>query len=99
MYITVIVSHAIPSFRTDKKMFGVPLSVNVSQTGQALPLSIQHAFQHLRENGGLEIKGLFRKAASKARVDHLKEINEAEPGMFSLVRYIVCGLCCCNKLL
>lgn len=66
--------------KTDKRMFGVPLAVNVAHTGRALPVSIQCAFQQLRENGGLDVKGLFRRAASKAKVDQLKEINEANPG-------------------
>lgn len=64
----------------DKRTFGVPLSVNIRNTGQALPPAILHAIQHLRENGGLETKGVFRRAAAKAKIELLKVINEANPG-------------------
>lgn len=66
-------------------MFGVPLSVNIRNTGQALPPAILHAIQHLRENGGLETKGLFRRAAAKAKIELLKVTNEANPGKWSYV--------------
>ena len=65
---------------SDKRMFGMPLSVNIRNTGQALPPSILHAIQHLRENGGLETKGIFRRAAAKAKIELLKVTNEANPG-------------------
>ncbi len=35
----------------DKKVFGVPLSVNVRRTGQVLPTSILSAMDHLRQAG------------------------------------------------
>ena len=63
-------------------MFGVPLSVNIRNTGQALPPAILHAIQHLRENGGLETKGVFRRAAAKAKIELLKVTNEANPGKY-----------------
>lgn len=38
----------------DKKVFGVPLLLNVSQTGCALPQAILDAMRHLRKNGKLK---------------------------------------------
>ena len=73
-------SHTPPP--SDKRMFGVPLSVNIRNTGQALPPAILHAIQHLRENGGLETKGVFRRAAAKAKIELLKVTNEANPGKY-----------------
>lgn len=35
----------------DKKVFGVPLLLNVSQTGCALPQAILDAMRYLRKNG------------------------------------------------
>ena len=37
----------------DKRMFGVPLCVNVRQTGKALPNAILHAMTHIKDAGGL----------------------------------------------
>ena len=65
-------------------MFGVPLSVNIRKTGQALPPAIFHAIQYLRDTGGLDTKGLFRRAAAKAKIDLLKVINEANPGRYQV---------------
>lgn len=64
----------------DKRMFGVPLSANVRHIGQALPPLILHAMQYLRENDRLKSLGLFRRGASKSRVDLLREVAEADPG-------------------
>ena len=61
-------------------MFGVPLSANVRQMGQALPPVILSAMQYLREKDRLKCLGLFRRAASKARLDMLREVIEADPG-------------------
>ena len=36
---------------TDKRVFGVPLSVNVRRYGQALPKNILYAMKYLRETG------------------------------------------------
>ena len=65
---------------SDKRMFGVPLSVNIRNTGQAVPPAILNAIQHLRDSGGLETKGLFRRAAAKVKIELLKVTNEANPG-------------------
>lgn len=64
----------------DKRVFGVPLSVNVRTTGQALPPVIYHAMDYLRTDDRMELLGLFRRAASKARVEILKEVAESDPG-------------------
>lgn len=37
----------------DKKVFGVPLLLNVSQTGCALPQAILDAMRYMRKNGKL----------------------------------------------
>jgi hypothetical protein len=69
-----LLSHA------DKRLFGVPLSVNVRNTGQALPPVILNAMEYLRKDDRMNLLGLFRRAASKARVDMLREVAEANPG-------------------
>ena len=66
----------------DKRVFGVPLFVNVRNTGQALPPVISHAMDYLRADNRMELLGLFRRAASKARVDLLKEVAESDPGKY-----------------
>ena len=71
-------------------MFGVPLSVNIRNMGQALPPAILHAIKHLRETGGLETKGIFRRAAAKAKIELLKVTNEANPGAWTCGRVCVC---------
>lgn len=89
----------------DKKVFGVPLLLNVSQTGCALPQAILDAMRYLRKNGtticcskigfkiltylGLASKGIFRKTAYRSRVSTLKELIETNPGMLSVQYYIV----------
>lgn len=65
----------------DKRVFGVPLSANIRQYGQALPPVIMNALKYLREGERLKLLGLFRRAASKARVDMLKEMADADPGL------------------
>lgn len=65
---------------TDKRVFGVPLSVNVRYTGQALPPVILNAMEYLRGDERMKLLGLFRRAASKARVYMLREVAEADPG-------------------
>ncbi|XP_065884812.1 rho GTPase-activating protein 7-like isoform X2 [Dysidea avara] len=62
----------------DKKVFGVPLLLNIIKTGCALPKTILHAISYLRKNG-LTTKGIFRKAAYRSRVSSLKELTEANP--------------------
>lgn len=63
-----------------RKVFGLCLSSNVHLRGKALPPAILHAMEHLKQKANLETKGLFRRAASKAKVDILKERVEENPG-------------------
>lgn len=56
------------------------LSTNVRQSGQSLPPAILHAIKYLQEEDNLETTGLFRRAASKAKVDMLKDLVEENPG-------------------
>lgn len=39
----------VPDYK-DRNVFGVPLTVNVQRTGQALPQSIQQAMRYLRNH-------------------------------------------------
>ena len=64
-----------------KRVFGVSLSANVRQTGQPLPPTILHAIDFLNQENNLETTGVFRRAASKAKVDSLKELMESNPGI------------------
>jgi len=58
----------------------VSLAANVRQTGQALPPTIHHAIDYLNQDSSLETMGLFRRAASKAKVEVLKELMEEDTG-------------------
>lgn len=60
-------------------MFGVPLLANVREGGHALPSPILAGFEYLRKNGGLQTSGLFRRGASKSKLEGLKLITEANP--------------------
>lgn len=62
-----------------KRLFGVPLAVNVRHTGQALPPLILNAMDYMRKEERMTILGLFRRAASKARVEMLREVAEDSP--------------------
>ena len=91
-----------------KKVFGVPLLLNIIKTGCALPKTILHAISYLRKNGrliifintfvtklshqGLTTKGIFRKAAYRSRVSSLKEQTEANPGIICNGNYFI--ICC-----
>ena len=66
---------------TDKSVFGVPLLTNVQRTGRALPPSILAALHYLTQGSGLDTKGLFRRGASKAKIDGLKLLTEANPDL------------------
>ena len=62
-------------------MFGVPLLTNVQRSGKALPPSILAAIDYLTQNSGLETSGLFRRGASKAKIDGMKLLTEANPDL------------------
>ncbi len=70
-----------PTPHTDKSVFGVPLLTNVQRTGRALPPSILAALHYLTQGSGLDTKGLFRRGASKAKIDGLKLLTEANPDL------------------
>jgi len=67
------------SLSPDKAVFGVPLMTNVKRSGRTLPPSILAAIDHLINHSGLETSGLFRRGASKAKIDGLKLLLEANP--------------------
>lgn len=60
----------------DKSMFGVPLSVTVQRTAEALPKPILAAMHYLRQSA-LDQVGLFRKSGVRSRIAKLKELCEA----------------------
>ena len=60
----------------DKSMFGVPLSVTMQRTGEALPRPLLAALHFLR-NSALDHIGLFRKSGVRSRITKLKELCEA----------------------
>lgn len=60
----------------DKSMFGVPLSVTVQRTAEALPKPILSALHYLRQSA-LDQVGLFRKSGVRSRIAKLKELCEA----------------------
>ncbi|XP_068134709.1 rho GTPase-activating protein 7 isoform X2 [Hyperolius riggenbachi] len=64
----------VPDYK-DKNVFGVPLTVNVQRSGQALPQCIQQAMRYLRSQC-LDQVGLFRKSGVKSRILALREISE-----------------------
>ena len=57
-------------------MFGVPLSVTVQRTAEALPKPILSAMHYLRQSA-LDQVGLFRKSGVRSRIAKLKELCEA----------------------
>ncbi|KAJ6668599.1 hypothetical protein lerEdw1_012081 [Lerista edwardsae] len=68
----------VPDYK-DRNVFGIPLTVNVQRTGQALPQSIQQAMRYLR-NHCLDQVGLFRKSGVKSRIQALRQMNECSTG-------------------
>ena len=57
-------------------MFGVPLSVTMQRTGEALPRPLLAALHYLRQSA-LDHIGLFRKSGVRSRITKLKELCEA----------------------
>lgn len=60
----------------DKSIFGVPLSVMIQRTGEALPHPILAALHYLRQSA-LDQVGLFRKSGVRSRITRLKDACEA----------------------
>ncbi|CAL1573377.1 unnamed protein product [Knipowitschia caucasica] len=69
------------------RVFGVPLLVNMQQTGEPLPPSVLRAMVYLR-NECLDQMGLFRKSGLKSRIQALREQLESGPDQLSFS-----GLC------
>ncbi|XP_052792367.1 uncharacterized protein LOC128226503 isoform X2 [Mya arenaria] len=67
----------VPDYR-DKNVFGVPFSVMIQRTGQALPQCILHAMRYLRRTSG-DAVGIFRKPGVRARIQKLRNDIEANP--------------------
>ncbi|XP_061904850.1 rho GTPase-activating protein 7 isoform X2 [Entelurus aequoreus] len=61
-----------------RRVFGVPLLVNVQQTGEPLPPSILRALVYLKTEC-LDQVGLFRKSGLKSRIQYLREMLESSP--------------------
>lgn len=47
--------------------------------------------EYLRQDDRMNLLGLFRRAASKARVEILREVAEANPG--TAMQYVIKGAC------
>ena len=80
LFVCCCVVYLFVCLPSDKSVFGVPLAANVRRYGHALPPVVLNALQYLRGGERMQLLGLFRRAASKARVDRLKEMAEADPG-------------------
>lgn len=65
-----------------RRVFGVPLLVNMQQTGEPLPPSVLRALVYLR-NDCLDQVGLFRKSGVKSRIQTLRDQVESEPEQVS----------------
>ncbi|KAM9846857.1 rho GTPase-activating protein 7 [Aulostomus maculatus] len=61
-----------------RRVFGVPLLLNVQQTGEPLPPSILRALVYLRGDCVDQV-GLFRKSGLKSRIQYLRELVESDP--------------------
>lgn len=61
----------MPDYK-DKKIFGVPLILNLQRSGQTLPLPVRAALRWLQLNA-LDQVGLFRKSGGKSRIIKLRE--------------------------
>uniref|UniRef100_A0A182JGK9 Rho-GAP domain-containing protein n=1 Tax=Anopheles atroparvus TaxID=41427 RepID=A0A182JGK9_ANOAO len=60
----------------DRKVFGIPLVLNLQKYGSTVPYTIRMAFAWLERNA-LDQSGLFRRSGMKSRILNLKSIIEA----------------------
>ncbi|XP_050073355.1 rho GTPase-activating protein 7 [Anopheles maculipalpis] len=60
----------------DRKVFGMPLVLNLQKYGSTVPYTIRLAFAWLEKNA-LDQVGLFRKPGVKSRIAKLKSVIEA----------------------
>ena len=65
----------------DRTVFGVPLLHNLQKTGHPLPQTIMYAMRYLRRTAH-DAVGIFRKPGVRSRIQQLKKMNEANPGMW-----------------
>ena len=70
--------HKVPDYK-GKNVFGVPFTVMIQRTGQALPQCVLHAMRFLRRNCG-DALGIFRKSGVRSRIQKLRNDIEADPG-------------------
>lgn len=63
--------------KTDKIVFGVPLTVVLQKTGQSLPKTIEEALIWLQQNACDQV-GLFRKPGVRSRIQALRKIVETQ---------------------
>ena len=67
----------------DRTVFGVPLLHNLQRTGHPLPQTIMYAMRYLRRTAH-DAVGIFRKPGVRSRIQQLKKMNEANPGMLKI---------------
>ena len=67
----------------DRTVFGVPLLHNLQRTGHPLPQTIMYAMRYLRRTAH-DAVGIFRKPGVRSRIQQLKKMNEANPGMWQV---------------
>ncbi len=60
----------------NKRVFGVPIRVNMERTGHAIPVPIYQVVNCLRENSHIAV-GIFRKNGSKAQMNQMREAIES----------------------
>ncbi|KAJ0061447.1 hypothetical protein NL108_001633 [Boleophthalmus pectinirostris] len=65
-----------------RRVFGVPLLVNMQQTGEPLPPSVLRAMVYLR-NECVDQMGVFRKSGLKSRIQALRDQLESGPHQVS----------------
>ena len=68
----------VPDYK-DKNVFGVPFTVMIQRTGQALPQCVLHAMRFLRRTAS-DALGIFRKSGVRSRIQKLRNEIEANPG-------------------
>lgn len=67
----------VPDYK-NKNVFGVPFTVIIQRTGQALPQCILHAMRFLRRTAE-DALGIFRKSGVRSRIQKLRNEIEANP--------------------
>jgi hypothetical protein len=68
----------------NKRVFGVPIKVNMERTGQAIPGAIYQIINYLRENSD-NVVGIFRKNGSKSQMNQMRAAIEADLSISAFV--------------